>query len=274
MKVKTLISGFCILLAICLAIYFYAKWQKQRFDASLPVPPAPSAEEQAGGHWHGDEWHADDAHGQDDWQPDDELIPSDDWQPSTGRPHEVGKPEGLDALDAEDPVAKAWAKLDYIADNPFAWGGNADPRTAGLVQQLMPPPDVIADEGHADELTDLLYDLAVLRDPRSIETLFAYHGRLLVYRPVKEALVAMGPAIVPYLVSALDEALQAREGYKSASITAIAGYLSYTCIQHPEELAGVAEHIALPKLKQLLAAGFLDDYDGPRVKEAIANLKQ
>lgn len=274
MKPKTLISGLCILLAVCLAIYFYAEWKKQEFDATLPVPTEPPAEEQAGGHWHGDEWHADDAHAQDDWQPGDELIPSVDWEPSTGRPHEAGKPEGFEELDAEDPVAKAWAKLDDIADNPFAWGGNADPRTAGLVQQLMPPPDVIADEGHADELADLLYDLAILRDPRAVETLFAYHGTLLVYRPVKEALAAMGPAIVPYLVSALDEALQAREGYKSASIPAIAGYLSYTCIQHPEELAGVAQHIALPKLEQLLLADFLDDYDEQLVKEAIADLKQ
>ena len=80
MKPKMLISGLCILLAVCLAIYFYAEWQKQRFDATLPVPPT---EEQTGGHWHGDEWHADDAH---DNGTGGELIPSVDWQPSTGRP--------------------------------------------------------------------------------------------------------------------------------------------------------------------------------------------
>ena len=79
-----------------------------------------------------------DAHENDTGEPG--LVPIIDWQPSTGRPHEAVKPEGFDALDADDPVAKAWAKLDYIADNPFAWGGNADPRTPWLIAQLTPPP--------------------------------------------------------------------------------------------------------------------------------------
>ena len=74
MNAKTLISSICILLAICLAFYFYAEWQKQRFDAALPVPPPPPAQE-TGGHWHGDEWHTDDAH-------TGELIPGDDWPPN------------------------------------------------------------------------------------------------------------------------------------------------------------------------------------------------
>ena len=274
MKPKTLISGLCILLAVCLAIYFYAEWQKQEFDATLPVPPEPPAEEQAGGHWHGDEWHADDAHTQDDWQPGDELIPSVNWEPSTGRPHEAGKPEEFDKLDPADPVAKAWAKLDEIADNPFAWGGNADPRTAGLVQQLMPPPDVIADEGHADELTDLLYDLAILRDPRSIEAMLAYQGPLLAYRPVGEALVALGPPVIPYLVAYLDESLQAREGYDSASMHLFASLLRAICTQHRAELDGVVKHIVLPKLEQLLAAKFMHNYHEQAVKKSIAWFKQ
>ena len=274
MKPKTLISGLCILLAICLAIYFYAEWQKQEFDATLPVPPAPPAEEQAGGHWHGDEWHADDAHAQDDWQPGDELIPSVDWQPSTGRPHEAGKPEGFDKLDAEDPVAKAWAKLDDIADNPFAWGGNADPKTAGLVQQLMPAPDVIADEAHADELTDLLYDLAVLRDPRAIETMLAYEVNLMGYRIVNKTLVAMGPPVVPYLIPYLDEALKAREDYGYKQVDHTIEFLFQICTQHRAELDGVVEYIVLPKFKQLLAEGFLDDYHERRVKEAVADLNR
>ena len=77
MNAKTLISSICILLAICLAFYFYAEWQKQRFDAALPVPPPPPAQE-TGGHWPGDEWHTDDAH-------TGELIPGDDWPPNTPR---------------------------------------------------------------------------------------------------------------------------------------------------------------------------------------------
>lgn len=268
MNVKTLISAICILLAICLAFYFYTEWEKARFDASLPTPPPEPADEQSGGHWHGDEWHGDDAHAQDDSQP------SVDWQPSTGRPHEAVKPEGLDTLDAEDPVAKAWAKLDYIADNPFAWGGNADPGTASLVQQLMPPPDGIASEAHADEIDILLYRLAELRDPRSIEAILAYEGPLVGHRAAGEALIAMGIPVVPYLVAYLDETLKAREGYDYASLSGHVGLLSYLCRQHRAELDSIVEHIVLPKLQQLLSAGFLDDYHGPRVEKAITRLER
>ena len=269
---RKLIAGIIFLIAACVGLHFYVEWEKVRFDAALPTPPPEPADEQSGGHWHGDEWHADDAHENDTGET--ELIPSVDWQPSTGRPHEAGKPEGLEELDADDPVAKAWAKLDYIADNPFAWGGNADPRTAGLVQQLMPPPDGIASEAHADEIDILLYRLAELRDPRSIEAILAYEGPLVGHRAAGEALIAMGIPVVPYLVAYLDETLKAREGYDYASMSGHVGLLSYLCRQHRAELDSIVEHIVLPKLEQLLSAGFLDDYHGPRVEKAIARLKR
>ena len=274
MKPKTLISGLCILLAVCLAIYFYAEWQKQEFDATLPVPPEPPAEEQTGGHWHGDEWHADDAHGQDDWQPGgDELIPSVDWEPSTGRPHEAGKPEGFEELDPADPVAKAWAKLDEIADNPFAWGGNADPRTAGLVQQLTPPVEYFESEAHGEEVGDLLDELAYLRDPRSIETLVAYEcGGNIGTAPVREALVAMGPPTVPYLIPYLDEALKAKED--SMGLYVVSDILGQIGAQRRADLGGIVEHIILPKFNLMLAKESLSPYGKRRVGEAIAALKQ
>ena len=274
MKPKTLISGLCILLAICLAIYFYAEWQKQEFDATLPVPPEPPAEEQAGGHWHGDEWHADDAHDNDTGG---ELIPSVDWQPSTGRPHEAGKPEGLEELDAEDPVAKAWAKLDEIADNPFGWGGNADPRTAGLVQQLMPPPMELAPEGSAEDNSEdlimLLEELAALRDPRSIEVLVAYECESPIGGlPIEEALVAMGPPTAPYLIPYLDEALEAKRNTMGVFTAALV--LGQIGAQHREELDGIIEHIVLPKLERALVEIPLGYAATVTLKEAIARLEK
>ena len=62
MNRTTLIITIGIIIAICTGIYFWSEWQKQEFDASLPKPPTDeqqqSADDTAGGHWHGDEWHA------------------------------------------------------------------------------------------------------------------------------------------------------------------------------------------------------------------------
>ena len=55
MNRTTLIIAIGIIIAVCTGIYFWTEWEKARFDASLPKPPA---EDTAGGHWHGDEWHA------------------------------------------------------------------------------------------------------------------------------------------------------------------------------------------------------------------------
>ena len=271
MNVKTLISAICIILAICFAIYFWGEWEKARFDASLPTPPPEPADEQAGGHWHGDEWHADDAPENDTGET--ELIPSDDWQPSMGRPHEAIKPEGLDALDADDPVAKAWAKLDELADNPFAWGGTTSPRTAGLVQQLMPPRSIVHhDDGY--ELSLLLNELARLRDPRSIETMLAYQcGGDIVIGAIDEALVAIGPPSVPYLIRYLDE------DHGDLSIMGVftaAEVLGRIGAQHVAELDGVVAYIILPKLERLIANGSISNWYPVKivVKEAIARLKR
>ena len=270
MKIKTLISGICILLAICLAIYFYAEWQKARFDAALPVPPPPPADTETGGHWHDGEWHADDAHDNDTGG---ELIPSVDWRPIAGKPHEAVKPGNLGELDAEDPVAKAWAKVDYLAANPFAWGGNADPRTAGLVQQLMPPINGIESEAHAEEIFGLLNPLARLRDPRSIETLVAYEcGGHIGSAVVLDALVAMGPPVVPYLIPYLDEALEAKRNTTGAFIAALV--LGKIGAQHREELDSIIEHIILPKLERALVEVPFEYAGTSTVKESIARLKR
>ena len=65
MNRKTMVIAIGILIAFCGGIYFWAEWQKQEFDASLPKPPVPEqqvaddvTDDTSGGHWHGDEWHA------------------------------------------------------------------------------------------------------------------------------------------------------------------------------------------------------------------------
>ncbi len=267
MKTK-IISSLCILLALCLAIYFYAEWQKQHFDAALPVPPP--ADEQPGGHWHDGEWHADDAH---DDTGETELIPSVDWKPPNTQPHEAAKPGNLDELDADDPVAKAWAKVDSLAENPFAWGGTADPRTPGLIAQLMPRPDGIEDDGHAEEILLPLDDLIRLRDPRAIETLVAYLcWSDMAYAPLGPAVSAMGPLAIPYLLPYLEEE-PPREGEAFLGFITASGFLANIGKRHREELDGIVEYILLPKLEEILATTSSSDVRKD-VEEQIDRLKQ
>lgn len=250
---RKLIAAIVLIIAACIGLHFYVEWEKARFDASLPQPPPEPTDEQSGS------------------QQADELIPSIDWQQHTELP-ELVKPDNLSELDPADPVAKAWAKLDYIADNPFAWGGNADPRTAALVQQLMPPPEYLVDEAHGEQVGDLLDELAYLRDPRSIETLTVYEcGDNIGSARGREALVAMGPPTVPYLIPYLDEALKAKED--SMGLYVAADVLSQIGAQCRADLDGIIEYIILPKFAQLLANESLSPYGKERVKEAIARLK-
>ena len=251
---RKLIAAIGLIIAVCIGLYFYAEWEKARFDASLPTPLPPPADEQSGE------------------QQAAEPIPGIDWQPSASKPHEAVKPEGLDELDADDPVAKAWAKLDYIADNPFAWGGNADLRTAALVQQLMPPRSIVHhDDGY--ELSILLGELAALRDPRSIETMLAYQcGDDITIGAIDEALVVIGPPSVPYLIRYLDE------DHGDLSIMGVhtaAEVLGRIGAQHMAELDGIVAYIILPKLERLIATGSISNWYPVKitVEEAIAHLK-
>lgn len=70
---RKFIVAIVVLVAAVLGLHFWAEWEKARFDASLPQPPAVEEQqviddtaddtagdtaEDTGGHWHGDEWHA------------------------------------------------------------------------------------------------------------------------------------------------------------------------------------------------------------------------
>ncbi len=68
MSLRQLTTGAILLVAFCTGLYFWGEWQKRKFDASLPKPPAVEqqqdtdtagdvTEDTAAGHWHGDEWH-------------------------------------------------------------------------------------------------------------------------------------------------------------------------------------------------------------------------
>ena len=73
MNRKIIIAAIGFVVAVAIGLHFWAEWEKARFDASLPTPPAEEEQqaidetaddtvedtaEDTGGHWHGDEWHA------------------------------------------------------------------------------------------------------------------------------------------------------------------------------------------------------------------------
>ena len=66
MNQKTIVIAIGFIITFCLGIFFYAEWEKARFDASLPQPPTevqPAETETndqhtEAGHWRDDEEHA------------------------------------------------------------------------------------------------------------------------------------------------------------------------------------------------------------------------
>ena len=70
MNRKMIVAAIGFVVAVAIGLHFWAEWEKARFDASLPTPPAEeeqqvsddtaddTAGDTTGGHWHGDEWHA------------------------------------------------------------------------------------------------------------------------------------------------------------------------------------------------------------------------
>ena len=76
-----------------------------------------------------------------------------------------------------DPVAAAWARLEYISQNPHEWG-EFSPEAAELMAQLTPTWvfDEADGEGPAEDAFKLLKKLAAFQDPRSAEVIANYIG--------------------------------------------------------------------------------------------------
>ena len=74
MNRKIIVAAIGFVVAVAIGLHFWAEWEKARFDASLPTPPAEeeqqvindtaddtvedTVEDTSGGHWHDGEWHA------------------------------------------------------------------------------------------------------------------------------------------------------------------------------------------------------------------------
>lgn len=186
-------------------------------------------------------------------------------------PFSVQVPDGI----TDPEVLAAWQRLDYIAKNPFEWGGHRSDRALELMDELTPMWVIDDPHDHGEELMMTLDMLAEERDPRSAELLVMYLLDSGVSgRPVKDVLIAMGPASVPALIARLNPAES-----KEVALAVIIRLLPPIVEQHREALGGIVDYIILPRLEAIAA---LEDppgntfvvYNRSGARKALALLKK
>ncbi len=182
-------------------------------------------------------------------------------------PAVVDIPEGI----TEPAVLAAWHRVEYIANNIWAWGGVPNPATPGLVAQLMPSPDGFSGPtGHSDmeETFDLLGSLDT-NDPRSIVVMATYLCEGLVggLSPIN-MLAEMGVAAVPYLIPYMLD--MGAKPYERSYPIEVLGRIA---ARHRAELGGIVEHILIPRFEAILAQEKPDYFEEKSARDALARLK-
>lgn len=157
----------------------------------------------------------------------------------------------------EDPVKAAYKRLDYIKDNPYAWGGIHSPRATELINQLL-PAEVPVDHAHGDLISQQIYELSAQGDPRAAEVLIAYMcdggtGGSAMF----DALEEIGPPAVPYVLPYL-ERFVAEGGITSVGMFYALGGIG---ARYGDDLGGILDHIIIPKLKVIAADEDNERYD-------------
>ena len=140
-------------------------------------------------------------------------------------------------------VAAAWARLEYISQNPQEWG-NFSPEATKLMEQLT-PTWVMRSEGEGEKAIELLDQLTKLHDPRSAEIFVNYLLNGISGKPMSEALIAIGPPSVPLLIPLLDTNADLGGRLTAPRLLGIIGS------EYRQELGGAVEYIILPKLEKL-----------------------
>ena len=148
----------------------------------------------------------------------------------------------------DDPVTTAYKRLDYIKNNLHEWG-NFSPRTLEIMDELTPmrePPKV---EGDGGDTIAWLKELSALRDPRSAELLIKYQMESgIMGRPVDDALVAMGPASLPGLITRLDDL--SGDSHLITPLDLVVQIVG----EHRSALGGIVEYIIIPKFEAIAAS--------------------
>ena len=245
----------CLLILLICAVAGFYLLQMQQPKApiviSKPVevePPKetapPVGDTSQGGHYHGDEWHAD---------PHETHDPP---AVSTGQsyiPEGAAVSPDFPPVDPnEDPIEAAYKRLEYIKNNPYAWGGVHSERATELIAVLMPPPEPV-DHDDGDELSNLMYELIQQGDPRAAEAIAGllsstYQG----LTADSDALVAIGPPAVPYILPYLE-----REDTMGSDWIYVKGgvfdSLSRIGVRYRADLGSIVDHLIIPKLEVIAA---------------------
>ena len=233
-------------------------------DIEQPKETAPPVGDTSqGGHWHGDEWHAD---------PHETHDPP---AVSVGKsyiPEGVAVTPDFPPVDpTQDPVEAAYKRLEYIKNNPYAWGGVHSERATELIAQLM-PPQKLRDHAHGDEMYEMIVELIAQNDPRAGEVLISIlcEGSM-GSRLMDDALVAIGPPAVPYILSYFEKGV-AEGGRMSPEIFDSLGHIGAL---YRGDLGGIVDHLIIPKLEVIAADEDAEIYDTPaqrRANEALSML--
>jgi hypothetical protein len=161
-----------------------------------------------------------------------------------------------------DPEAAAWARLEYISQNPQEWG-DLSPQATELMAQLT-PTWAISTEGEGEKAIHLLKKLGKLRDPRAAELFVNYMSRVKGKR-IRNTLMAIGPPAVLPLIPILANQDSTNRGTAARILGAIGS-------EHRQDLGGAVEYILLPKLEKLATSD-----PEPRVRqyasEAVSQLR-
>ncbi len=272
---KRIFIGILVLL-ICgvVSVYFLrTDLSEEPIKIYTPVEPMPKPkaetpvrETEQDGHFHADgTWHegAHDAH----------APPA---VPGTAPPGVATTPDFPPVDPKEDPVEAAYKRLEYIKNNPYAWGGVHSERATELIAQLMPPP-VLIDHDHGDEVSALMYELTQQGDPRAAEVFAGllsptYEG----YTGGGDALVAIGPPSVPYILPYLE-----REDTMGSDWIVVKGgvfdSLSRIGVRYRGDLSGIVDHLIIPKFQEIAADENNERYHKVSVisaREALSRLVQ
>ena len=265
---RVFIISVLVLVVICVGILYFLRTQPPKdpiviykpVETEQPTAKAPVGDTSQGGHYHGDEWHAD---------------PHETHDPPAVSAGQSYIPEGADVspnfppVDPnEDPVEAAYKRLEYIKNNPYAWGGVHSERATELIAELM-PPTVANDHNEGEQNLGRIDELIAQNDPRAGEVLITNMCEaIFIYAPAVDALEQIGPPAMPYILHYLEKGV-AEGGTMS---TVIFEALADIGLRYRSDLGGIVDHIIIPKLEVIATDDTFKHYGSGTVLDAQAAL--